>query len=216
MLIFDLLGELVAPTRCAACEERVRPSLLFCGTCAVSVERSEEPDAVFQYGGAVADAIVRFKYRGRHDLASRLGGAMAALAAKTYGTAATRGAVARPDLVVPVPLHPRRVVERGFDQAALLAGPVAKILRAEISVTVLRRTRDTPRQATLDRDARAANVESAFICAAPARVRGRRVLLIDDVRTTGSTLGACREALREAEAASVSTLVLAARGDVLV
>jgi ComF family protein len=204
-----LVGELVAPTRCVACEERVVPRILFCAACGVSVMRARESGhghhSVFEYGGAVATAIVRFKYAGRSDLAGRFSAIMAAAAALVTPTV---------DLVVPVPLHPRRLVERGFDQAALLGAPVARRLGIPHAPRALQRTRATPPQASLDRVARSANVAEAFRCASVRAVTGRRVLLVDDVRTTGATLSACAEALLSAGAAQVSTLVLASRNRV--
>jgi ComF family protein len=158
--------------------------------------------AVFDYGGAVATAIVRFKYAGRSDLAERFSAIMAATSAL---------ATPEVDLVVPVPLHPRRLVERGFDQAALLGAPIARRLGIAHAPRALLRLRATAPQASLDRDARSANVANAFRCSAPRHVAGRRVLLVDDVRTTGATLSACAEALRAAGAADVRSLVLAAR-----
>jgi ComF family protein len=200
-----LVGELVAPTRCVACEQHVSPRVLFCSTCAVSVlaATGTEPasHAVFEYGGAVATAIVRFKYAGRSDLGARFSAIMAAAAALVAPEV---------DLVVPVPLHPRRLVERGFDQAALLAAPIARRLGIPHAARALLRTRATPPQASLDRAARAANVANAFRCSS-RQVVGRRVLLVDDVRTTGATLSVCAEALRRGGAAHVRTLVLAAR-----
>lgn len=182
--------------------------LLFCAACQPSVMPAElQPTgqhAVFAYGGAVATAIVRLKYACRSDLAARFGSVMGAAASERELAAAI-------DVVVPVPLHPRRLAERGFDQAALLAGPVARRLAVRHAPRALIRTRDTPRQASLDRSARTSNVTAAFECRAPARVNGRRVLLVDDVRTTGATLRACAEALREAGAREVVSLVLASR-----
>lgn len=201
-----LAGELVAPTRCVACETRVAARVLFCTACGVSVMPaidSRTPDhAVFDYGGAVATAIVRFKYAGRSDLGARFAGIMAAAAALL---------APHVDLVVPVPLHPRRLVERGFDQAALLAAPIARRLGIAHAPRGLLRTRPTPPQASLDRAARSANVADAFRCSSPDALAGRRVLLVDDVRTTGATLSACAEALRAAGARGVRTLVLASR-----
>jgi ComF family protein len=201
-----LLGEAIAPTCCASCDEQVSPRALFCGACGLSVLRAgPQPtgqSAVFAYGGAVATAIVRLKYAGRFDLAGGFGAVMADASAPLATLA---------DVVVSVPLHPQRLAERGFDQASLLARPVARRLRLDHLPAALARTRATPRQASLDRAGRAANVEAAFRCRSPGAVAGRRVLLVDDVRTTGATLGACAEALRGAGARAVLSLVLASR-----
>ena len=201
-----MMAEVVAPTRCAACDEQVAPRVLFCAGCGISVLRAEARRegelAVFEYGGAVATAIIAMKYAGRFDLAARFGQVMArepTLAAASI------------DVVVPVPLHPRRLAERGFDQAALLSLPVARGMGVTHGVRVLGRRRETPRQASLDRAGRAANVEGAFVCRAPRVVVGRRVCLVDDVRTTGATLASCAEVLHAAGAARVVTLVLASR-----
>lgn len=204
--MLGILGELIAPTRCAACDERVAPRVLFCAACGIAVMRAApQPEgqyAVFAYGGAVATAIVRLKYAGRFDLASRFGPVMAGVMAQLAGHV---------DVVVPVPLHPVRLAERGFDQAALLAGPVARGLRVEHASLALVRTRATPRQASLDRSARVANVAAAFRCRSPRVVEGKRVLLVDDVRTTGATLASCAEALEASGASAVLSLVLASR-----
>jgi len=206
--VLALLAELVAPSRCAACDSDVPRRVLFCPACAVSamVPGRQPPGqyAVLAYGGAIATAITRFKYEGRSDLAVPLGALMGDAALR-------RGLGDAGSLVVPVPLHPKRRVERGFDQAALLAWPVARRLGARCGAGFLERTRETPKQASLDRAARAANVARAFRCARPREVEGARVLLVDDVRTTGATLAACRAALDLAGARSVTTLVLASR-----
>lgn len=204
----DLFADLIAPMRCAACDEHVPRHDLFCDPCSVSAAAAASSDgasAAFEYGGAVASAIMRFKYGGRSDLAPRLGARLADLAAADE-------ALRRSEIVVPVPLHPRRVVERGFDQAALLAKPVARRLAIPWGVGVLERARATPKQATLDRAARLANVQDAFVLARGDAVLGRRVLLVDDVRTTGATLEACTKVLHEGGAQVVSALVIARRG----
>ena len=165
-------------------------------------ERTPGRVAVFDYGGAIATAIVRFKYAGRSDLAARFAAVMSSSVDMSAECI---------DLVVPVPLHARRLAERGFDQAALLAAPVARRLRVRHAPRALVRVRETPPQASLDRPARIANVEGAFVCPAPAKIDGARILLVDDVRTTGATLTACERALRRAGATAVTTLVLASR-----
>ncbi|MCW5837138.1 MAG: ComF family protein [Labilithrix sp.] len=205
----NLLGELVAPSSCAACDQPVGANVLFCPACAATVERSDARGAAptrwtaaFEYGGAIATAIARLKYQERSDLAPRLGRAMLEAAERA------RGAV---DLAVPVPLHPRRLAERGYNQAALLAAPIARRLGIGLAPRALARLRDTPRQAALDREQRVANVAGVFTARERPRLRGARVLLIDDVRTTGTTLSRCADALHEVEVASVHALVLARR-----
>ncbi len=209
--VVDSALELLAPLRCASCEERVGPKALFCESCAPSTHRIRPWDertaghlSVFEYGGAVSTAIARYKYSGRSDLGPRFGKAMA------HAARQLRSAV---DVVVPVPLHPRRLVERGYNQAALLAAPIARALCVEHLPRALVRTRDTPKQASLERIDRLSNVQGAFIARPRARRRlaGQRVLLVDDVRTTGATLEECAIALQKGGARQVMAFVLATR-----
>ena len=139
----------------------------------------------------MATAIHRLKYRDRPDLARPLGGVLATALPTTLDV----------DLVVPVPLHPRRLGHRGYNQSALLARVVAFELELRHDATALERIRDTDAQAELGRAERHANVAGAFVGA--RRLAGRRVLLIDDVTTTGATLGACADAARRAGAQEV-------------
>jgi ComF family protein len=150
------------------------------------------PQAVFEYGGPVADAIQRFKYDGHSELGSVFGSVMAGDAHRWAG---------RVDGVVPVPLHWRRRRARGYDQAALLSRPVAKSLGAPLLLRGLRRVRNTPRQVDLPHCERQQNIAGAF----------ERVLLLDDVRTTGATLQAASEALKAGGVSEVHTFVLATR-----
>lgn len=196
--MFRWLGELVAPSRCAACDGAT--SLLFCEGCFATVEPARGEGA-FLYGGAIAEAIVRLKYGRRSDLAARLGRAM------------VEGVPRDVDVVVPVPLHPMRAVERGFNQSALLARPVARHLGVPLGARALERIRDTPRQTSLDRASRQVNVMSAFRCRDPRIVADKRVLLVDDVRTTGATLEGCRAALEAAGPRAISLYVLAVRDE---
>lgn len=190
--------ELLAPSRCVGCEER--SAAVFCDACESLVEPARTSDAVFQYGGPVADAIHRFKYRGRSDLGVILGSLMGRVAAQWSGEI---------DAVVPVPLHWRRRRRRGYDQAALLARPVAKALGVPLLLRGLRRARHTRSQTELPHQERARNVDGAFVV---HRMHGfERVLLVDDVRTTGATMGAARSALRVAGVVEVRTLALATR-----
>jgi ComF family protein len=153
---------------------------------------------LFVYGGPLAEAIRRFKYHGRTEIAPALGQLL---------SGAVLPYVGRVDLVMPVPLYPSRLRARGFNQAALLAKPVARRLGLPLDVMALGRIRDTAEQAGITRAERALNVKGAFVARAPRRPS--RVLLIDDVRTTGATLAAASEALLNAGYSSVHVLALA-------
>jgi ComF family protein len=148
----------------------------------------------------VAAALRRLKYEERPDLARPLGHLL---------RRAARDADLGADVVVPVPLHPRRLADRGFNQAALLAAEVAEELQVPLVTRALARGRDTAQQAMLDRAGRLENLTGAFSALNAASIRGRRVVLIDDVMTTGATLTACAEALLGAGAGSVAGLVVA-------
>jgi ComF family protein len=203
--LLELLASTVAPNRCAACDDDVPMMTAFCPSCAstLTLPAARDPRhiAAFVYGGAVARAIARLKFERRPDVARPLASALRRAARVLAGD--------RPDIVVPVPLHPRRLVERGFNQSALLAAPVAYDLEASFLPSGLSRARDTDHQATLDRGARSTNVVGAFRAPRPAAIHGRRALLIDDVRTSGATLAACAEALFAAGARDVRSLVVA-------
>ncbi|WP_417450481.1 ComF family protein [Kordiimonas sp.] len=124
------------------------------------------------------------------------------------------GAVAsqpRMDVVVPVPLHPRRLFARRFNQSQLLARALSGILSLPLDPFLLRRHRPTPSQGTLSRKSRKRNVDGAFRVGAAVvpRVCDRRVLLVDDVLTTGATASACAHALKRAGAQEVGLVVFA-------
>jgi ComF family protein len=113
------------------------------------------------------------------------------------------------DLVIPIPLHWRRRLSRGYNQSAILAEHVARRLDRPCQETWLRRTRNTPQQTTQTEASRWDNVRGAFSAKPRPGLKGRRVLLIDDVLTTGSTCSEAARALRLAGAARVVVAVLA-------
>lgn len=151
-------------------------------------------DWIWEYGGAVQTAITRLKYGPAPWILRRLAPALVALD-REY------------DVITHVPLHPRRRRSRGFDQAALLARHVARVQRVPLDFELLTRRRNTVPQASLDRRARLLNLRGAF--EPSARATGARILLVDDVLTTGATLGECARMLLRAGAASVDGLALA-------
>ncbi|HEX8727087.1 MAG TPA: ComF family protein [Ktedonobacterales bacterium] len=148
------------------------------------------------YDDAARSAIRTLKFRRQRRLAQPLGLLL---------LEAIQRADAHADLIIPMPLHVDRRRERGYNQAALLARPVARALGLPLRDDALARVRATRPQTHLHRDARRANVAGAFALSGPMAARalaGQRILLIDDVTTTGATLEAAAEALLAAQPAA--------------
>ncbi|MCF6290474.1 MAG: ComF family protein [Desulfobacterales bacterium] len=171
-----------------------------CGTCLATGRNFSRARAVALYQGALVQAIHTFKYTGHTGGLSSF-----AVLKDLLGP----GDLLRPDLIVPVPLHPRRLKERGFNQALLLARAFFPARRHRIVAALLQRKRYTPPQTTLSGPARRKNVRSAFRVKAPAQLVGQTVLLVDDVYTTGATVDECARVLVRAGARKVEVLTLA-------
>lgn len=200
------LLDLLAPRSCPGCDLALDPGEVgFCGGCAPLLERldpSAAGGAAYLFGGPLADAIRRLKYRGRTDHAGALGRLLADACAPLAG---------RVDVVVPIPLHPRRLRERGFNQASVLGAFVAERLGVPLDASGLQRLRDTPAQAGLDAIRRVDNVRGCF--AGRVRLERTRVLVLDDVRTTGATFADAARALSDAGATEVCVRALAGAED---
>jgi ComF family protein len=173
-----------------------------CGACRARAYGFHYARAAARYDGVVREALHAFKFRGRRALA-------APLADLLIEVVTGRLPAGAPDLLLPVPLHPGRERERGFNQAALLARGVARAWGCPVREDVLVRTRATASQTELDAPARRANVRDAFRARRPALVAGRHVVVVDDVCTTGATLSECARCLREAGARRVGVLTVA-------
>ena len=175
-----------------------------CGACRGQRPAFTYARAAARYGDHARDALHTFKFGGRRALAAPLGDLLAAL-----GPALPLPAV---DVIVPVPLHPRRERERGFNQSWLLARRVAAAWRVTARADVLIRHVATAPQTALGAEARRLNVGGAFRVRRPELVAGRHVLVVDDIMTTGATAGACARALKEAGAATVGVVTVARAG----
>ena len=203
----DRLGGLLLPPRCVLCGSRGQPPCLdLCAACERDLPAADPavgagPDplrhsfAPFSYRHP-ADHLVRsLKYHG-HLAVGRVLGSL--LARRVDGIGLADGI----DVLVPVPLHPARLAGRGFNQSAEIAHWVGRGLRCRVDAALATRRRDTPPQVGLPRTQRRSNLDGAFLAA--AAVRGRRVAIVDDVMTTGSTASALGQALLHAGARSVS------------
>jgi ComF family protein len=158
--------------------------------------------APYLYDGGIMDAIHQVKYNGKTYLAQSLGDLLAASARERFGD--TKGL-----LIMPVPLHPRRLRERGFNQSLVLARAVAPVLEASLDFLSLRRVKYTQPQTGLKRDERRKNVKGAFALDGRPDLKGRTIILVDDVATTGNTLNECARVLKKAGCERVLCLTLA-------
>jgi ComF family protein len=227
------LIDLLMPPGCIACKAPVATALTYCAECwsalpalagascqccgiplplAYQTETlclgcMKDPPAFdrarapFLYDGPARHTVLAFK-NGREAYAGAMVPQMLRAAADLAG----------PDvLVVPVPLHPWRLMARGYNQAALLARAVAARSGATLALDALVRVKNTPHSQGMRRDQRRRNVEGAFRVPAPQRsqVRGAHVLLVDDVMTSGATASACARVLRRAGATHIDVITYA-------
>ena len=190
--------ELVEPPLCPHCG-RPRTSERLCPLCQRDPPQIDGVRAAAYFDGTLREAIHCFKYSNLQDLAIPLGRLMGDYWEKRSLPA---------EIIVPVPLHPDRLRERGYNQATLLARELGKSIGLPVAENSLARVRATRPQIELGAQERKENVCDAFRCS-NAELKEKRILLIDDVCTTGATLEACSIALRRVGARSVWAFTLA-------
>ena len=208
----DALLDLLFPPKCPFCGG-VQDALRICPDCEKSLPWTEEAHGLRElrggllcaaplwYEGSVREAVHRFKFHGGVTAAGPLGELMAQTAAERFS--------GEFDTVSWVPVSAKRLRKRGYDQAELLARSACR--RWDVKpVRLLEKIRDNPAQSGMtDAAARRANVEGVYRAAEPESIQGRRILLVDDICTTGATLVECAGILRSAGAAEVVCAVVA-------
>jgi ComF family protein len=200
---------LITPPYCPCCGQPFRSPVALvyspdfrCGSCRRRPPPFDHARAIAYYEGPVRQAIHLLKYRGRWPMHQRL----LQLAIAHFEV---HFPVANFDLIIPIPLHQKRLMQREFNQAALIARGIAHHLSTPMREQVLVRTRWTRPQVELSGDERRANIRRAFTVKDLAAIQDRTVLLIDDVFTTGATLREASQALKAAGARQVDVFALA-------
>lgn len=187
---------LVSGNFCLKCgKQLVKEQQEYCGDCKKTEHSFREGRGVYVYDNTMRPAMYRFKYGNRRCY----GRIFAADAKKRWGIWLSR---VQPDVICPVPMYERKKRKRGYNQARVWAAALGKELDLPVDEAALRRVRGTRPQKELNPAARAANLRDAF-WVDPVRVRGKRILLADDIYTTGATADEASEKLMKAGAREV-------------
>jgi len=155
----------------------------------------------FNKGSAYQPLIHKLKYNSRSDIGVEMG--------KMFGSELRKSVFATADIIVPVPLHPKKMKIRGYNQSEMIANGLSHSLKLAVNITTLYRGEATQTQTRKSRFDRFRNVEGKFLVRDTMELEGKHIILTDDVVTTGSTLEACAIALLEIKGTKVSILTLA-------
>jgi ComF family protein len=220
-LLIDPLLDFIYPSNCLICEGSLPTYAPMCNGCMQSLIRQchiqyyQDPDFEYLMDSFVLNRVITFwkfsselellihgvKYRGLKSAGRKLG--------ELVGTCLRNESFQLDaDCIIPVPLHPSRQRDRGFNQSQIYSEPVARFLQIPVYAKAVRRSRSTETQTRLTAEERQRNVEGAFFVKYPALLEGRSVLLFDDVVTSGATMNSCARACLEAGAASVTGMGL--------
>ncbi len=206
-LCWDCLSDTpkVEPPFCTVCGDPVAGTVQHdytCFSCSRQTPAFDRARSVVRYEGAVGEALRDIKYKNALWMVRDLAGLLLAGVQAEYPEVPFTAVTA-------VPLHPARRRARGFNQSTMLGVALARRLRLPFREGLLRRIRPTVTQTGLTASQRTANVVGAFRSGLFARLAGKRILLVDDVMTTGATVNACAQALKKGGAASVHVVTVA-------
>ncbi len=172
----------------------------FCQECSERERYYDRGRSLFIYKGKIKEAVHLFKYGGRRSLINSFEELIPRRIPAPLGNY---------DLVIPVPLHRRKLRKRGFNQSLLIARTVGRIWDIDVDPFILKKIKDTPPQTELSHDERVINVKGAFSVNNPERVFKKNILIVDDVFTTGSTIRECAKELKRFGAKSVDFFTIA-------
>jgi len=190
--------------QCERCALPMPMSGLICGACNRHPPAFNDVIAPWLYDFPIDALVTRFKHQGRWQSGRLLAGLWGDTLHQRFNDG-----LRRPDVLIPVPLDKKRLRQRGFNQAAMLANWLGARLGLPVDERVIRRVKETPSQQGLDAKARKRNLASAFALKDATLIFGKHLALIDDVLTTGSTANALAELLLKAGAQSVDVYCLA-------
>ncbi|MCF8378551.1 MAG: ComF family protein [Bacteroidales bacterium] len=222
-LLMDILS-FVYPLTCEVCGRMLADSeIVLCSYCNIKLPRSnyhlndENPmvqlfwgrveiarasSFFFFYKGSPYQSLLhKLKYKGKKDIGLTLGRLFAAELIET--------AFSKTDIIIPVPLHPKKKKKRGYNQSEMIAKGMSELFKTELNTQILLRKGYAGTQTNKNRFDRFLNMKDQFSLELPEKIRGKSVLLVDDVVTTGSTLEACAQLLIDAGCKEVSILTLA-------
>ena len=193
---------LVYPVMCCVCGERMVENTRLCDSCASKVEKNLSGVAACKYDGVLKKALQVFKYKNGLALVSTFSRFLIEFIERNLD-------MEKFDVLIPMPLHPVKFRQRGFNQSQLLAVPISKRYGIPLLTSVLKKVRHTPPQSGLDRTSRLRNPVNAFRVKKNVPLKGKSVLLLDDVYTTGATIKSASDALRAAGVSRIRPLTLA-------
>lgn len=215
--LIERIIRLLYPAKCMVCETILKEesTAFICESCKKDLKRygrgffraAELPYidglfAAFNYIDGIETAIHAFKFKNQPRLSETIGGLLSEELSK-YGV------LPGFDYIVPVPMHPRKKRQRGYNQSELIAKQLGEFLNMEVRTDILKKTRYTRPQSKLKRNDRLHNLEGAFSVSPDVFVEGKRILLVDDVLTTGTTINTCAKILKDKGVNMIYGIVIA-------